>query len=95
MSNTPEEEFRPPKYLENSAPVLLGMAAVAALYYQLPRWATGLDPMFVHPSWVEQSPFPFLYDLAAVHPLIWIAALTLVFVRIFRNFGWTISRRAT
>ena len=94
MSDESNQKSPEPRYFENSALVLVGVLAVAALYYQLPRWAIGLDPMFVHPSWPEQSPLPFVYDLAAVRPLIWVGVLALVFVRIFRNYGWSISRRA-
>ena len=50
------------------------LLAHAPLYYQLPRWRDGLDPTFVHPTWMEQSPFPIFYHMAAVHPLVWICA---------------------
>lgn len=91
MTSQPEEP-RPPKYVENSLLVVIGVLAVGALYYQLPRWAEGLDPMFVHPSWVEQSPLPFVYSLAMVHPLAWIVALGIVTARILQNYGWSLSR---
>lgn len=90
MRDPSDHKIRAPRYAENSALFIVGALTVAALYYQLPRWATGLDPMFVHPSWVEQSPLPFLYDLAAVHPLVWTAVLALVCVRIFKNYGWRV-----
>ena len=94
MSSTADHESRPPKYAENSALVLIGIASLAALYYQVPRWHIGLDPTFVHPSWIEQSPFPLFYYMAAVHPLAWAGILALVIVRIFSNYGWRVSRRA-
>ena len=94
MTDTADQETRAPKYVENSVLVLVGIAAVAVLYYQIPRWTIGLDPTFVHPSWIEQSPFPLFYHMAAVQPLVWVGVLALVFVRIFQNYGWRVSRRA-
>jgi hypothetical protein len=90
--STQHEESRPPKFLENSFLVVGGVIAQAPLIYQLPRWAYGLDPTFVHPRWIEESPFPFLFHLAAVHPLIWIAFSVIIFIRLCRNYGWSLSR---
>jgi len=81
--NTSPEKTRRLKFLENSLLVVAGLLANAPLYYQLPRWANGLDPTFVHPNWIERSSFPFVSYLAAVHPLIWIT----IFIRICRNYG--------
>jgi hypothetical protein len=83
---------RPQKFLENSALVIAGLLAHLPLYYQLPRWRDGLDPTFVHPSRIEQSPLPFLCHLAAVHPLIWIALTAIIFVRLCHNYGWRLER---
>ena len=90
--NTQSEESRPPKFLENSLLVVAGLIAHAPLYYQLPRWAKGLDPTFVHPRWIEQSPFPFFFHMAAVHPFVWIALTVIIFIRACRNYGWRLSR---
>ena len=68
-----QQKSRPPKFLENSLLVVAGLLAHAPLHYQLPRWANGLEPTFVHPRWIEQSPFPFFFHMAAVHPAVWIA----------------------
>ena len=84
----------PPKYTENLALVVLGLCAVAALHYQMPRWTLGLDPTFVHPTWVDQSPLPFFFELAAVHPLCWFMALAFSLVRVCTNYGWRVSRTA-
>ena len=83
-----------PKYAENSALIAVGVVALAGLYYQVPRLTAGLDPSFVHPSWVEESAFPLIYKTAAVPYWVWGIVLALVFVRIFRNYDWTISRRS-
>jgi len=90
MSTSPEETIRP-RFLENSLLVVAGMFAHAPLYYQLPRWANGLDPTFVHQRWIAQSPFPVLLHMAAVHPLVWIALMVVIFVRLCRNYGWRLS----
>ena len=89
--STQHEESRPPKFLENSLLVVAGLLAHMPLYYQLPRWANGLDPTFVHPSWIERSSFPFVLHMAAVHPLIWIAVTIAVFIRLCRNYGWRLE----
>jgi hypothetical protein len=91
MSTSPEKARRP-RFLENSLLVVAGLLTHAPLYYQLPRWANGLDPTFVHPSWIERSTFPFVLHMAAVHPLIWIAVTIALFLRIFRNYGWRLER---
>jgi hypothetical protein len=90
--NTQHEETRPPKCIENSLLLIAGLLAHAPLYYQLPRWCQSLDPTFVHPRWVEQSPFPFFFFMAAVHPLVWISLVVIIFFRICRNYGWKLSR---
>ncbi|MEM8559614.1 MAG: hypothetical protein AAGG50_17475 [Bacteroidota bacterium] len=92
MNEALDQETRAPKYAENAALVILGLCAVATLYYQLPRWALGLDPTFVHPSWIEQSPFPLFYHMAAAPPWVWIVALGLVFACVFQNYGWRVAR---
>ena len=81
-----------PKFLENSFLVVSGLLAHAPLYYQLPRWATGLDPTFVHPNWIAQSPFGFVFHMAGVHPLVWIALTVIIFIRMCRNYGWKLPR---
>ena len=86
------EQTRRPKFLENSLLVITGLLAHAPLYYQLPRWANGLDPTFVHPRWLEQSPYPLLLHMAAVQPLVWIAIIFAIFIRICRNYGWRLER---
>ena len=91
MSTSPEKTSRP-KFLENSLLLVAALFAHAPLYYQLPRWANGLDPTFVHPSWIQRSNFPFVFYMAAVHPLIWIGLIIAVFVRICRNYGWRLER---
>jgi hypothetical protein len=71
--------------------VSAAMAAHAPLYYQLPRWANGLDPTFVHPTWIKNSPFPLVLHLAAIHPLIWMIIIALIFIRICQNYGWKLN----
>lgn len=90
--NTHHEKSRAPKLLENSLLAVAGLLAHAPLYYQLPRWRDGIDGTFVHPHSIEQSPFPFFFYMAAVHPLIWIALVVIIFIRICRNYGWRLSR---
>ena len=89
---TTEPECRRPKYLENSLLVAAAMLAQAPLWYQLPRWTKGLDPTFVHPSWIDRSPFPLVLYMAEVHPVIWMAVMDVVFIRICRNYGWRLER---
>ena len=86
------EERRPPKFLENSLLAVAGLLAHVPLYYQLPRWAKGLDPTFVHPRWIEQSSFPLFFHMTAVHPLVWVALTVVIFIRVCRNYGWRLSR---
>ncbi len=87
-----EPEIRKPKYVENSLLVVAAMLAHAPLWYQVPRWAKGLDPTFVHPTWIERSPFPLLFYMAEVHPVIWMGIMALVFIRICHNYGWKLER---
>ena len=89
---TTEPECRKPKYLENSLLVAAAMLAQAPLWYQLPRWTKGLDPTFVHPSWIDRSPFPLVLYMAEVHPTVWMAIMAVVFIRICRNYGWRLER---
>ena len=84
----PPEPIRPPKFLENSLLVVAGLIAHAPLYYQVPRWADGLDPTFVHSQWLEQSPVPFLLHMASLHPLLWLVITLAILVRICFNYGW-------
>ena len=88
----PPEQTRRPRFLENSLLVVAGLLAHAPLYYQMPRWANGLDPTFVHPSWIERSGFPLVLHMAAVHPLVWIAVTITIFIRNCRNYGWRLQR---
>ena len=89
---TPPEETRGPKLIENTLLVIAGLIAHAPLYYQLPRWANGLDPTFVHHNWIERSSFPLVLHMAAVHPLVWIAATIAIFIRICWNYGWKLKK---
>jgi hypothetical protein len=91
MSTSPEQ-IRRPKFLENSILVIAGLLAQAPLCYQLPRWANGLDPTFVHPNWIAHSTFPLVLHMAAVHPLVWIAITVAIFGRICRNYGWNLGK---
>jgi hypothetical protein len=90
MSSDPER--RPPKYLENALLVVAFLLAHAPLWYQLPRWAQGLDPTFVHPLWIERSPFPLVLYMAKVHPVVWMVIMVAIFIRVFRNYGWRLER---
>lgn len=87
-----ETESRKPRYLENSLLVAAGLLAHAPLCYQLPRWANGLDPTFVHPSWIAQSPFPLVLYMAQIHPVLWMGIMVIVFIRICRNYRWRLER---
>jgi|WetSurMetagenome_2_1015567.scaffolds.fasta_scaffold928420_1 hypothetical protein len=87
-----ESERQPPKYLENSLLLAAALLAQAPLWYQLPRWVQGLKPTFVHPKWIEHSPFPLVLYMAQVHPLIWMAIMVLVFIRICHNYGWKLEK---
>ena len=84
-------EARPPRLIENLSLALTAILAHAPLYYQLPRWRNGLDPTFVHPDWIASSPLPFVVHLAAIHPLLWITLIILIFLRLWRNYGWKLS----
>ncbi len=90
MSSDPE--IRPYKFRENALLVAVGLLAHAPLWYQLPRWAQGLDPTFVHPMRIERSPFPLLLYMAEVHPVIWMAVMVVVFIRLCRNYGWRLEK---
>jgi len=85
-------DLRRPKFIENSLLVLAGLIAHMPLYYQLPRWRDGLDPLFAHPHRIAQSPVPLIFHLVAVHPVIWIALVVLIFLRICQNYGWRLSK---
>ncbi len=87
-----EADPQPPKILINFLLWLVSMVAIAPLCYQLPRWGRGLDPMFVHPSWIEKSSFPFVYYLAAgFHPVAWILIAVISFAMICHNYGWSLK----
>jgi len=90
MSTEPDPQK--PKYMENLLLVAAGMLAHAPLWYQLPRWASGLDPTFVHPLRIQRSPFPLVLYMAQIHPVIWMAIMVVVFIRICRNYGWRLER---
>jgi len=89
---TTEPQPRPPKFLENSFLAVAFFLAHAPLWYQLPRWAQGLDPTFVHPKWIAKSPFPLVLYMAAIHPLVWITLMILICIRAFRNYGWRVEK---
>src|SRR5204862_5144788 len=91
MTTSPEQT-RQPKFFENSLLLVAGLLAHTPLYYQLPRWANGLDPTFVHPRWMAHSSFPLVLRMATIHPLIWICVTVLIFIRICRNYGWSLKR---
>jgi hypothetical protein len=86
------ELTRQPKFVENSLLVVAAMVAHAPLYYQLPRWANGLDPTFVAPARMQLSNFPIVLHLATIHPLVWIIILGIIFIRICQNYGWKLRR---
>ena len=87
-----ESEARPPKFRENSLLLVAGVLAQAPLWYQLPRWAKGLDPTFVHQKWIEHSSFPLVFYMSEVHPIIWMIITVVIFIRICRNYGWRLER---
>jgi hypothetical protein len=89
---TTDSERRPPKYLENSLLVAAFLLAHAPLWCQLPRWAQGLNPTFVHPLWIERSPLPLVLYMAKVHPVVWMVIMVAIFIRVFRNYGWRLER---
>ncbi len=89
---TPSETSKPRKTFENWLLVIIGLVAQAPLYYQIPRWADGLDPTFVHPKWMAQSSFPIVLHMAAIHPIVWICIMILCFVRLCYNFRWKLER---
>ena len=86
------EQSKPSKSFENCILLILGLAAHMPLFYQLPRWANGLNPTFVHPKWMADSPFPLVLHMAAIHPLLWISIMALSFIRLCHNFGWKLER---
>jgi hypothetical protein len=90
--HAPPEQFCRPKFLQNSLLVFVGIVSLAVLSYQLPRWAHGLDPTFVHPKWIAQSPVPFVLKLVTVHPAIWIALVAAAFAKICLNYGWRLRK---
>jgi hypothetical protein len=94
MSTPPEPESpaQRPRIVENCLLVLAALIAHAPLYYQLPRWANGLDPTFVHPTWIDGSSFPVVLYMARIHPIIWILLIILAFVRICWNFKWKLEK---
>ncbi len=85
------QSFRP-KLVENTLLLLAGLLVHAPLHYQLPRWAMGLDPTFVHPKWLAHSSFPFILQMAGVHPIVWIVLIIIIFARVCRNYGWKLVR---
>jgi hypothetical protein len=90
---SPSAELSSPgRIFENWSLAILGVVAHAPLYYQLPRWADGLDPTFVHPKWIAVSPWPIVLRMANIHPIIWISIMVLCFVQLCRNFGWKLER---
>jgi hypothetical protein len=94
MPDRPPKPARklPHKVVENWLLVIVGLAAHAPLYYQLPRWANGLDPTFVHPGWMAKSGFPIVLHMSAIHPVIWISIMLLCFIRLWHNFGWKLEQ---
>ena len=91
MSTLPEQTH-PLRLLEDSVLTIVGLLAHMPLYFQLPRWAYGLDPTFVHPSWAPRFSSLGLH-MVAVHPIIWIAIIAAISIRICRNHGWTLAKR--
>jgi hypothetical protein len=82
----------PPKLVENSLLVIAALIAHAPLYYQLPRWANGLNPTHILPVLIQNSKFPAVLYLAGIHPLFWIAVMIIIFIRLCRNYGWTLKK---
>lgn len=88
----PTDASRPPKFLENGLLAVLGVLCLMILSYQLPRWANGLDPTFVHPKRFSESAMPLVLHLAAAPPAVWLALMVAAFARICANYGWCLSR---
>lgn len=88
----PSKQPENPRLIENLLLVSLGLLAHMPLYRQLSRWAVGLDPSFVHPTWIPRFSSLALRMLA-VHPLIWIAVIIAAFMRICHNYGWRLEKR--
>jgi hypothetical protein len=40
------------------------------------------------------APFSLVLYMAKVHPIIWVAIMVVVFIRVFRNYGWRLERWA-
>src|SRR4051812_41446942 len=85
-------ESQSPNLVENAFLATVGLLAHMPLYFQLSRWSYGLDPTFIHPDW-----FPRFSAIArcmiAVHPAVWITVIIAIFIRICRNYGWTLPKR--
>jgi hypothetical protein len=89
--STPRPRNPQPSFRENLLLAAVGLLAHGPLCYQLPRWASGLDPTFVHPNWLEHPELPLPLILLTIHPLLWIGVIVLVFIRLCRNFGWRLE----
>jgi hypothetical protein len=89
--NAMEKQPYQPRFLENFILCCIGIMAVLPFGYQLARLRRGLDPTFVHSRWFEDSPFPFVLHLAAIHPMIWITVAMWTFWRIRKNYGWKLA----
>jgi hypothetical protein len=77
------------KIIENVVLLMLAVPPFMILGWQMPRWAQGLDPTFMHPNFLAWSSYPSVLRLAAVHPVIWMLALLAITVRLCRNYGWS------
>jgi hypothetical protein len=87
-----QESSKPRKTLENVLLLIFGLLAHTPLYYQLPRWANGLSPTFVHPNWIEHFHFPMVLYMSRIHPVVWMLIVILCFIRLCYNFGWSLKR---
>jgi hypothetical protein len=82
----------PPRFIENSLLFASGILVHAPLHYQVPRWLSGLDPTFVHQKMFAISSFPFVLQMAQIHPIVWLSLTSLIFWKICRNYGWRLER---
>ena len=94
MTGAASEHSKPrlARIIENAVLLMLAVPPFMILGWQMPRWAQGLDPAFMHPNFLARSAYPSMLRLATIHPVIWMLALLTITVRLCRNYGWSPRR---
>ena len=96
MTGAASEHSKPrlARIIENAVLLMLAVPPFMILGWQMPRWAQGLDPAFMHPNFLARSAYPSMLRLARPSAKSPLAASWRWTSRRFRASGGRFPRRA-